>query len=119
MSTDNAASGSASGAESSHTKLPIFLPSRPELWYIQAEAAFADRTPPVTSDLAKYRQVLRVLPNEVLEKVEYVLTGEALVGGRYAALKSALMDSYGHSTTRRHAECVSYTHLTLPTIYSV
>ena len=113
MPLDNAsgASGSTSGSanDSSHTKLPIFWVTRPELWFIQAEAAFIDRNPPITSDAAKFSQVLRVLPNDVLEKVEYVITGEEPVGGRYAALKGALTDSFGRSTAHRHAELIALT----------
>ena len=49
----------------------------------------------------------RVLPNEVLEKVEFVLTGDEQVGGRYAALKGALIDCYGRSNARRNAELIA------------
>ena len=111
--TASAASGSGSGSgsgcgnDSSHTRLPVFWTTRPELWFIQVEAAFAERTPPVTTDAAKFRQVLRVLPNEVLEKVEFVLTGDEQVGGRYAALKGALIDCYGRSNARRNAELIA------------
>ena len=107
--TASAASGSGSGSgnDSSHTKLPVFWTTRPELWFIQVEAAFLERTPPVTADVAKFRQVLRVLPNNVLEKVKFVLTGDEQVGGRYAALKGTFIDCYGHSNARRNAEFIA------------
>ena len=116
MSTNNDDSGAGTSAGTTQTSaaatgrynlpLPTFWLARPELWFLQAESVFQDRIPPVTVDKLKFNMVLRALPNEVLEKVEHVLTGEAQVGRCYPALKSALIESYG--TTPRQQACKTH-----------
>ena len=77
-------SGATAGAANSvtvpvaHTgiaTLHTFWTTRPELWFLQAEAVFEDRIPPITTDKAKCNLVLRALTCEALEQVEHVLTG--------------------------------------------
>ena len=63
----------AANAHASIATLPKYWPTRPELWFVQAEAIFEDRIPPVTTDKAKTNLVLQALPCEVLKKVEHVV----------------------------------------------
>ena len=86
--------------------LPTFWPTRPELWFLQAEAVFEDRVPPITTDKAKCKLVLRALTCEALEQVEHVLTGPEPVGGRYQALHTALIDCYGRTQASKHAQLI-------------
>ena len=104
-----AAAQAAANAHASIATLPKFWPTRPEIWFIQAETIFEDRIPLVTTDKAKANLVLRALPCDVLEKVEHVVTGAAPVGGRYPALKSALIDCYGRSQATRYADLIELT----------
>ena len=88
-STSGSSSGVATGSDQSAVeqipphgypsslKLPTFWITRPELWFIQVESAFRNRHPSVTSDVVKFDCVIGALPNEVLEKVEHVLTSPA------------------------------------------
>ena len=108
--------GSAAGSEPSHPhgypsniKLPTFWLTRPELWFIQVESAFRNRQPSITEDIVKFDCVIAALPNDVLEKVEHVLTHNNQVGGRYAALQNALVESYGRSPAQRQAELIEIT----------
>ena len=77
-----AAANAAANAHASVATLPTFWPSRQELWFVQAEAIFEDRIPPVVTDKAKTNLVLQALPCDVLEKMEHVVTGPERVGGR-------------------------------------
>ena len=104
-----AAAHAAANAHASIATLPKFWPTRPELWFVQAEAVFEDRIPPVTTDKAKSNLVIRALPCEVLEEVEHVVTGPTPVGGRYPALKSALVDCYGRSQATRYNDLIELT----------
>ena len=117
MSTGGA-SASASASASAATSNEAVHPStshlttwtaRPELWFAQAEAVFQERSPPVTNNKSKYNMVLRVLPNEVLEKIEHVITGQSQVGGQYLALKNALIDSYGRTEASKHTQLIALT----------
>ena len=87
-------------------KLPPFWINRPVLWFAQAESIFRGRNPSITTDIDKYDCVLHVLPHEALEKCEHVIVGEDPVGGRYPALKNALIESYGRTTARKQAELI-------------
>ena len=87
----------------------MFWPTRPELWFMQAMAVFEDRVPPITTDKGKCNLVMRALPCEVMEKVEHVLTGDPPVGGRYPALRAALIDCYGRSQASRYAQLIALT----------
>ena len=93
----------------SNIKLPTFWITRPELWFVQVESAFRNRHPPVTADIIRFDCVIGALPNEVLEKVEHVITGVPQVGGRYAALQNALIESYGRSTAQKQDELIRLT----------
>ena len=93
----------------SSLKLPTFWVTRPEHWFIQVESAFRNRYPPITSDIVRFDCVIGALPNEVLEKVEHVITGVPQVGGRYAALQNALIESYGRSTAQKQDELIKLT----------
>ena len=115
-SGSGSASGSRAPAELAHRhgypsslKLPTFWITRPELWFIQVESAFRNRQPAITADLVKFDCVIAALPNNVLEKVEHVLTGTAQVGGRYAALQNALVESFGRTTAQCQGELIEMT----------
>lgn len=121
-STSGVASGSGSGSGSgslgadahphgypSSLKLPSFWLTRPELWFIQVESAFRNRQPAITNDLVRFDCVIAALPNDVLEKVEHVLTAQAPVGGRYAALQNALVESFGKTAAQRQGELIDMT----------
>ena len=98
--------GTLAVAHASIATLPTFWPTRPELWFLQAEAVFEDRVPPITTDKAKCNLVLRALTCEALEQVEHVLTGPEPVGGRYQALHTALIDCYGRTQASKHAQLI-------------
>ena len=93
----------------SSLKLPTFWITRPELWFIQVESAFRNRHPPVTSDIVKFDCVIGALPSDVMEKVEHVLVSPAQVGGRYAALQNALIESYGRTPVQKQDELIQMT----------
>ena len=93
----------------SSLKLTTFWITRPELWFIQVESAFRNRHPPVTSDIVKFDCVIGALPNDVLERVEHVLTCPAPVGGRYASLQNALVESYGSTPVQKQDELIQMT----------
>ena len=93
-------------AHTSIATLPTFWLTRPELWFIQAEAVFEDRVPPITTDKAKCNLVLRTLTREAMEQVEHVLTGPEPVGGWYQALHATLIDCYGRSQATKHAQLI-------------
>ena len=113
-STSGAAGGAANSvtvpvAHTGIATLPTFWTTRPELWFLQAEAVFEDRIPPITTDKAKCNLVLRALTCEALEQVEHVLTGPEPVGGRYPALQTALIDCYGRSQATKYADLIDLT----------
>ena len=115
-SAQGSATGSSQGSDPAHPhgypstlKLPSFWITRPELWFIQVESAFRNRHPSVTDDIVKFDCVIAALPNDVLEKVEHVLTHVNQVGGRYAALQNALIESYGRSPAQRQVELIEMT----------
>ena len=68
----------AANAHASIATLPKFWPTRSELWFVQAEAIFEDRIPPVTTDKAKTNLVLRALPCDELERWNMLLQGPHL-----------------------------------------
>ena len=102
-------SASASGSHATIATLPQFWHTCPALWFMQAEAVFDDRVPPVTTDKGKCNLVLRALPCHVLEKVEHVLSGPEPIGGRYPALQAALIECYGRSQSTKYAQLIELT----------
>ena len=87
-------------------KLPTFWMHDPDLWFLQTEAVFASRSPAVTRDGTKFNHVVITLPSEALNSIKNVIRLPPNTPDRYEQLNPTLTP-------------VSYTHLTLPTIYSV
>ena len=138
-----AASPDAPEASSVAIRLPNFWSNSPELWFAQIEANFEARAPKITTESSRYAYALQALPQDVLTEVEHVV--EKVSTEKYSLLKKALLKAYGRSPAKKAAELlamtarpggigdrkpsnllmkirtlsVSYTHLTLPTIYSV
>lgn len=50
-------------------KLPPFWSDSPKVWFIQAEAQFALRSPPITKQITKFYHVLEKLPQNVARDV--------------------------------------------------
>ena len=100
-------------------KLPTFWTHDPDLWFLQTEAVFASRVPAVTRDGTKFNHCVTALPSDALNACKNIIRLPPTSPNRYQLLKDTLITTYGKTPAQKHVESVSYTHLTLPTIYSV
>ena len=86
-------------------KLPDFYENDPEMWFVRAECQF--RTKRIVDDTTKFDHIVQSLSEKVARRVRKLVLYPPATN-KVAALKEGLMTA-----------SVSYTHLTLPTIYSV
>lgn len=81
-------------------KLPEFWPSKPSLWFKQAEAAF--RRANITRSFTKYDHVLIKLPREILDSVADIVEGvEDSTADPYEQLRDRLVKDYGPTQWQR------------------
>ena len=89
-------------------KLPSFWSSDPDLWFLQVEAVFDNRTPRITQDSTKYNHVLAALPQEVARSVRQVIRLPATTPDRYDQLKAALDLTYGKTPAKKNDELIEF-----------
>lgn len=82
-------------------KLPTFWPTRPTIWFIQAEAQFALRK--IISDDTKYHHLVSSLTADVADRVLHQLQNPPDVD-KYKALKDKLLAKYEPSEQERAQE---------------
>ena len=88
-------------------KLPVFWSTDPDLWFLQVEAQFNTRQPPITADRTKFDHVLAALDTSVCREVASVIRRPP-EQGKYVALKDALVKAFGMSQTQKDL-CLLYT----------
>ena len=54
-------------------KLPTFWTHDPDLWFLQTEAVFASRQPPVTRDATKFNHAVTALPSDALNACKNII----------------------------------------------
>lgn len=82
-----------------HCRLPTFWRTNPELWFIQVEAVF--QVHQVRGDNARFYQVIAVLDPDTISEIADVLRTPPAVGGRYDALKAAILHRMTESADRQ------------------
>ncbi|XP_064482905.1 uncharacterized protein LOC135395741 [Ornithodoros turicata] len=85
-------------------RLPPFWSHNPTVWFLQVECQFA--LSGITSQLAKFRHVVSVLPQEVAAQLIDVLTAPP-AANPYDALKAALLERTTASERKRFQELLS------------
>ena len=100
-------------------KVPAFWPDSAEAWFVQVEAQFALKG--VTASSTKFYYCVssfnQETANQVLDLIKNPPSSDP-----YEALKNRLLKLFALDDYQRYeaiSNPVSYTHLTLPTIYSV
>ena len=91
----------APGINLAAVRLPTFWMAEPELWFMQVEANFENRTPKITTDSSKFSYVLQTLPQDVLSDCQHAVC--ALGPAHYDVLKAALIKAYGRSAAKNNA----------------
>lgn len=79
-------------------KLPPFWVTRPELWFIHADASF--QVGNITSDSTKYYHVVKALEGEMLEHVSDIVSRPPTTG-KYEAIKHALISAFSESSEKK------------------
>ena len=91
-------------------KLPPFWSAEPDLWFLQVEAQFQTRNPPLTNDHTKYNYVLQVLHTDICKEIAAVIRNPP-DENKYEVLKSALIDAFGQTPTQRSMELLTMSGL--------
>ena len=91
-------------------KLPPFWAAEPDLWFLQVEAQFQTRNPPLTNDLTKYNHVLQALHTDICTEIAAVIRNPP-EENKYDTLKSALIDAFGRTPTQRSMELLTMSGL--------
>ena len=87
-------------------KLPSFWTSKPEIWFIQVEAQFNTRVPPIVADKTKFDYVVGTLDSTTAGEVESILLCPPEKGA-YDTLKQALIKAYGKSQQQKDYELLN------------
>ena len=89
-------------------KLPTFWMHDPDLWFLQTEAVFASRNPPVTRDATKFNHVVTALPSEALNSIKNVIRLAPNAPDRYLQLKNILTLTYGKTPAEKYVELIQF-----------
>ena len=96
------------GVNAVAVKLPTFWVHDPELWFLQTEAVFNSRQPPVTRDATRFNHTVTALPAEALNAVKVLIRMPATVNNRYQRLKETLILAYGKTPAQKHKELIEF-----------
>ena len=90
-------------------KLPIFWPTAPEVWFMQAEAEFDIKG--ITGESTKFSYLVASLPQDVARQTLTTATDLARNPNRYTALKERLMVAYSLTPYQRACQLLDGTNI--------
>ena len=96
------------GVNAVAVKLPTFWVHDPELWFLQTEAVFNSRAPPVTHDGTRFNHVVTSLPPVALNACKNLIKLPVTVNNRYDQLKRTLTLAYGKTPAQKHKELIDF-----------
>ena len=90
-------------------KLPMFWPTAPEVWFMQAEAEFDIKG--ITGESTKFSYLVASLPQDVARQTLTTATDLARNPNRYTALKERLMVAYSLTPYQRACQLLDGTNI--------
>ncbi len=89
-------------------KVPIFWPTRPEVWFSLLESQFATKN--ITADDTKYHHAVQGLDKTTAEEISAFLLNPPAIG-KFDALKTLLISTFGLTQADKDASLLAISGL--------